>query len=111
MGVAARGSNHGAPCMSRCWMFGSFFIGGFECSTHVGVEGHRLDLIAATQHDKLAREDYRLCRSAGIRAVREAVRWPIVDRAGQLELQSVRELARIGREVALGQVWDLMHYG
>jgi hypothetical protein len=68
-------------------------------------------LIAATQHDKLAREDYRLCRSAGIHAVREAARWPLIDRAGRLELQSVRELARIGREVALVQVWDLLHYG
>lgn len=97
--------------MADQWLFGSFFLGGFECSTHVSVEGHRLDVIAATQHDRLAREDYRLCRSAGIRAVREAARWPFIDRKGRLDLDGVRELARIGREEGVTQVWDLMHYG
>jgi quercetin dioxygenase-like cupin family protein len=92
-------------------LFASFFMGGFECSTHVTIEGHRLDVIAATQHDKLAREDYRLCRSAGIRVVREAARWPLIDRAGRLDLAGPQELARIGREEGVGQIWDLMHYG
>lgn len=32
-----------------------------------------------------AREDYRLCPSVGIRAVREAVRWPVVDRGDARE--------------------------
>src|SRR5215207_5045806 len=73
--------------------------------------GRRLDLVAATQHDKLAREDYRLCRSAGIHAVREAARWPLIDRTGLLDLDGVRELARIGREEGIAQIWDLMHYG
>jgi hypothetical protein len=97
--------------MSGPWLFASFFLGGFECSTHVTVEGRRLDIVAATQHDKLAREDYRLCRSAGIHAVREAARWPLIDRTGLLDLDRVRELARIGREEGIAQIWDLMHYG
>jgi quercetin dioxygenase-like cupin family protein len=97
--------------MSGRWLFGSFFLGGFECSTHISVEGHRLDVIVATQHDKLAREDYRLCRSAGIHAVREAARWPLIDRGGRLDLDGVRGLARIGREERVAQIWDLMHYG
>jgi quercetin dioxygenase-like cupin family protein len=95
--------------MSR--LFPSFFLGGFECSTHLTTEGCRLDLVAATQHDVQAREDYALCRSVGIRAVREAARWPIFDRAGSLDLGSVRRLAQFGREAGLVQVWDLMHYG
>lgn len=93
------------------WLFGSLFLGGFECSTHRTPEGHRLDLIAATQHDVLAREDYALCRAAGLRAVREAARWPLVDRGGALELGDVRRLARLGREAGLIQLWDLFHYG
>jgi mannose-6-phosphate isomerase-like protein (cupin superfamily) len=97
--------------MSGRWLFGSFFLGGFECSTHVSIEGNRLDAIAATQHDRFTREDYRLCRSAGIRAVREAARWPLIDRARRLDLEQVRELARIGREERVIQIWDLMHYG
>ena len=93
------------------WLFGSLFLGGFECSTHLTVEGHRLDVIAATQHDTRAREDYALCRSAGIKAVRESARWPILDRGGAPDLAAVRELARLGREAGLVQIWDLMHYG
>jgi mannose-6-phosphate isomerase-like protein (cupin superfamily) len=93
------------------WLFGSLFLGGFECSTHVTVEGRRLNLIAATQHDTQARDDYALCRKAGIRAVREAALWPINDREGKLNLESVRRLARLGKECGLVQIWDLMHYG
>jgi quercetin dioxygenase-like cupin family protein len=95
--------------MSR--LFPSFFLGGFECSTHLTTEGHRLDLVAATQHDVQAHEDYALCSSVGIRAVREAARWPILDRGGTINLAPVRRLARLGREAGLVQVWDLMHYG
>jgi quercetin dioxygenase-like cupin family protein len=95
--------------MSR--LFPSLFLGGFECSTHLTTEGHRLDLVAATQHDVQAREDYALCTSAGIRAVREAARWPILDRGGSIDLSPIRRLAGLGREVGLVQVWDLMHYG
>lgn len=92
-------------------LFGSFFLGGFECATHRTLEGHRLDVIKATQHDTLARQDYELCRSVGIRAVREAARWPIIDQSGVLDLEGVRQLARMAREVSLTQIWDLMHYG
>ena len=92
-------------------LFPSFFLGGFECSTHLTTEGHRLDLIAATQHDVQAREDYALCASVGVRTVRESARWPILDCGGRLDLGPVRDLARIGRESGLVQIWDLMHYG
>jgi len=97
--------------VSRKWLFGSFFLGGFEASSHRNAEGRRLDLIAATQHDRMAAEDYDLCRSLGIRAVREAARWPQIDENGRLRLEEVRYLARLGREKSIIQIWDLMHYG
>jgi hypothetical protein len=78
-------------------LFPSFFLGGFECSTHRTPEGRRLDVVASTQHDVLAREDYALCRAVGPRAVREAARWPRLDRGGALDLAEVRRLARLGR--------------
>ncbi len=93
------------------WPFGSFFLGGFECSTHLTMEGRRMDLIAQTQHDRQARDDYARCRAVGIKAVREAARWPMIDRKGVLDMQGVRELARLGGEMGLTQIWDLMHYG
>lgn len=93
------------------WLFGSFFLGGFECSTHRTTEGDRLDSVAVSQHDHQASADYALCRAAGIRAVREAARWPIIDRGGAVDLEDVRRLARLGQAAELTQIWDLMHYG
>ena len=92
-------------------LFGSLFLGGFECANHLLPDGHRLDVIAATQHDRLAAEDYARCRSVGIRAVREAARWPIADRRGRLDLSQVHRLARLSRENDLTVIWDLFHYG
>ncbi len=93
------------------WLFGSLFIGGFECSTQMTAEGRRLDMVAATQHDQCAAEDYQLCRRIGMRAVREAARWPMLDEGGKLRLEEVRRLAVLGRQRGLTQIWDLMHYG
>lgn len=93
------------------WTFGSLFMGGFECSMQRTLDGRRLDLIRMTQHGRLAAEDYALCRAVGIRAVREAARWPNLDREGRLDVEEVHRLARLGREAGLVQVWDLFHYG
>ena len=40
----------GAPF--RPSLFRSFFAAGFECSSHCRRDGRRLDLIAATGHDR-----------------------------------------------------------
>jgi len=37
--------------------FQSFFLGGFECSTHRLRNGKRLDLVRATKHDEFAVKD------------------------------------------------------
>ena len=42
-------------------MFDSFFMAGFECSSHRRRDGVRLDLIKATSHDKHAFKVYALC--------------------------------------------------
>ena len=41
-------------------LFKSFFMGGFECSTHRLPTGKRLDLVSSTQHDTFVASDYRL---------------------------------------------------
>jgi quercetin dioxygenase-like cupin family protein len=91
--------------------FPSFFMGGFESSTSVLPDGRRLDLVAASQHDRQAASDYDLMLGAGIRTIRESVRWPLVDREGRLNLASVRRLAPLLRERGITAIWDLMHYG
>src|ERR671927_74419 len=39
-------------------LFRSFWMAGFESSLHINKYGVRLDMIAATQHDRFIDEDY-----------------------------------------------------
>ena len=52
----------------------SFFVAGFECSTHVRPDGVRLDLLTATGHAQWVRQDYAQVRSFGMETVRDGVR-------------------------------------
>ena len=61
-----------APARPR--LFRSFFLGGFECSSHRRADGHRLDLIAGTRHDALALSDYEQLSQHGIGAARDGIR-------------------------------------
>ena len=92
-------------------MFRSFFLAGFECATGYNVHGRWIDQIAATQHDRFADDDYRRIREVGIRAVREAVRWPLVDRGGRFDFSSLAPFLAAARRHDLDVVWDLFHFG
>ncbi len=93
-------------------LFGSFFLGGFECSTHRRADGRRLDLIAGTGHDRLAAEDYRQLAEHGIRTVRDGVRWHLVEASpGRRDWSAVLPLLRAAEEAKTEVVWDLCHYG
>src|SRR5688500_10840791 len=59
--------------------FRSYFIGGFECSTHQRCDGRRLDLVAATGHDRLVFEDYEELALHDVRTVRDGIRWYLVE--------------------------------
>src|SRR5687768_18615917 len=81
-------------------VFDSFWIGGFEAATHVNEAGKRLDLIAATEHDVQVDDDYERLRSVGIRTVRDAVRWPLIEQNGKFDFSSLAPMvvaAEIGR--------------
>ena len=78
-------------------LFGSFYLAGFEGTTGFNARGEWIDQIQATQHDRFAELDYRLLREVGIRAAREAVRWPLVDRAGHYDFSSVRPFVSAAR--------------
>lgn len=92
-------------------MFRSFFFAGFECATGYNRHGQWIDQIAATQHDLLAHEDYRLLRETGLHAAREGVRWPLVDRRGGYDFSSVHPFVEAARANEIDVVWDLFHYG
>ena len=93
-------------------LFASYFLGGFECSTHVRHDGKRLDLIASTGHDRWAGEDYRRLMEAGIRTARDGVRWHLVDTGGRgYNWSSVRPMLAAARQAQIQIAWDLLHFG
>ena len=93
-------------------LFRSFFLGGFECSTHRLADGQRLDMLAATQHDRFVGKDYRLLQEYGMFTVREGLRWHLIEqRPGDYRWSSVLPMLRAARETGTQVIWDLWHYG
>lgn len=92
--------------------FRSFFMGGFECSTHRNMSRRRLDMIAATRHDLMAREDYAQLGEHGLRTARDGVRWHLIETApGVYDWSAVLPLLRAAEHTGTQVIWDLCHYG
>jgi beta-glucosidase/6-phospho-beta-glucosidase/beta-galactosidase len=90
----------------------TFFVGGFEGSTHRRRDGRRLDVIASSQHDRFARQDYRRLVAVGIRAARESLRWHLIEATPgryDFSMEASRRLA--AREFDVEVIWDLAHFG
>lgn len=93
-------------------LFRSFFMAGFECSTHRNMRRKRLDMIAATHHDMLAAEDYAQLGEHGIRTARDGVRWHLVETApGRYDWSSVLPMLRAAERTGTQILWDVCHYG
>lgn len=92
-------------------VFSSFWMAGFESACHINRHGVRLNMVAASQHDRFAREDYRRLRSLDIRVVREGIGWPFVERAGQFDFSSLVAIAAAARDEGMQVNWSLCHYG
>ncbi|HEY0836263.1 MAG TPA: beta-glucosidase [Azospirillum sp.] len=93
-------------------LFDSLFLGGFECSTHRRADGRRLDLIAATGHDRAAAADYRAMLRHGIRTVRDGVRWHRIETSpGRYDWSSFLPMLHAARDQGVRVIWDLCHYG
>lgn len=93
-------------------LFRSFLMGGFEGSSHRRWDGRQLDLIAATRHDTRALGDYRLLAACGLRTVRDALRWHLIERTpGRYDWSSFLPMLRAARKAGVEVAWDLCHYG
>jgi len=92
-------------------LFDSFWMGGFESACHVNEAGVRLDMIAATQHDRQAEADYRLVRNAGFRVVRDAIRWHLVERGSGFDFSSFAPMLEAANRQDVQIIWTLCHYG
>lgn len=100
--------------------FKSFWIGGFECSTHrlprrkaMGrFAGQRLDLIASTRHDEFALQDYERLQQLAIRTVRDGVRWHLIEKSPfRYDFSSLVPMLRAAHQTQTQVIWDLLHYG
>lgn len=92
--------------------FRSFFLGGFECSSHRLRQGKRLDLIAATQHDRFCEADYARLRETGICSARDGVRWHLIETSPyRYDFSSLVPMLRAARKTGMQVIWDVFHYG
>lgn len=93
-------------------LFKSFFLAGFECSTHVRRDGTRLDMVAASGHDAFAAADYARCTALDLYTVRDGVRWHLGERTPGV-VAVTHEVARVraARDAGVQVIWDLWHYG
>lgn len=93
-------------------MFRSFFLGGFECSTHRRRCGRRLDMVAATGHDRFAAADYARLKDRGVLTVREGLRWHLIEATpGRFDFSSVLPILHAASSAGVQVIWDLFHYG
>lgn len=100
------------PSFGESALFQSFFLGGFECSSHVTRHRGRLDLIAATGHDQHAEVDYSALAGHGIRTVRDGLRWHLIEKTpGQYDWSSFLPVLRAARRTGTQVIWDLAHWG
>lgn len=91
---------------------GSFFMGGFECSTHRNNRGKRLDLIESTKHGLFAEADYQRLIDAGIRTARDGVRWHLIEiEPFKYDFSSLHQQLAAIRNTGIQVIWDYFHYG
>lgn len=100
------------PGNFRPTLFPSYWLAGFESSCHVNTRGVRLDMLAATQHDRFVADDYRRLREMRITTARDTVRWHRIEASpGKYDFSSLAPYVTAAREQRIQIVWDLLHYG
>ncbi|WP_062117537.1 glycosyltransferase family 4 protein, partial [Aureimonas sp. AU40] len=94
-------------------LFRSFFHGGFESSSHRRAhDRRRLDMIAASYHDRFAAEDYAALGLHGIRTVRDGLRWHLIEpEPGRYDWRSLEAQLSAAERTGTQVVWDILHYG
>ena len=93
-------------------LFESFFIGGFECSSHNLRHGRRLNLLRSTQHYQFASKDFARLRSANISTIRTGANWHSIEVSPyQYEFAELRQYVSAVKKYGIQAIWDLCHYG
>jgi hypothetical protein len=69
-------------------------------------------MLRVIQHDVQAEQDFHLLRTMGIRAARDGVRWPCVEKtAGEYDFSSFLPMVQAANRQGVQIVWNLLHYG
>jgi len=90
----------------------SFFMGGFECSTHKDRHGRRLDLIASTRHDEFAEADYQRLADQNILTGRDGARWHLIEVSPyRYNFSSLESQIAAANKTGIQVIWDYFHYG
>lgn len=90
----------------------TFFIGGYECADHINNRGNRVDLLKETAHDTRIDEDYALLAAAGVRTVREGIRWSYVEKQPHIhDFSEVKARIFSAQKAGIQQLWDICHFG
>ena len=93
-------------------LFKSFFQGGFECASHLRRDRLRIDVLTLTRHDRRCAEDYSLLAEAGVRTVRDGLRWHLIETMpGVYEWSSFLPMLRAAYLTGTQVIWDLCHWG
>ncbi|HLK68617.1 MAG TPA: hypothetical protein VKU19_34535 [Bryobacteraceae bacterium] len=97
--------------MTPSKLFHSFWMAGFECSTHLNSKGTRLDMTASLEHDACCDEDYARLREVGLLTARDGLRWHLIDHGGRYDWSSWIPMLEAARHRNIQVIWDLFHYG
>ncbi len=87
-------------------------MGGFECATHGRRDRTRIDVIGTTQHDQHCAQDYLLLAEAGVRTVRDGLRWHLIEQVeGVYDWSSFVPMLEAACVTQTQVLWDLCHWG
>ena len=98
----------------------SFWMAGFEGADHINGAGERLDMVAASGHERHLDADYARLARLGVLSVRESIGWRLAEpsrRRGPVPAPQRFDFARTLRFAAAARrhgvqvLWSLMHYG
>ena len=93
-------------------LFQSFYMGGFECATHRRRDGAQIDVLSATGHATHSAIDYRLLQQAGIRTVRDGLRWHLIEATpGVYDWSGFLPMLDAALATGTQVLWDLCHWG
>ncbi len=87
-------------------------MGGFECATHRRRDRRRLDVLMQTGHDRNCPADYHLLAQAGVRTVRDGLRWHLIESVpGVYDWASFLPMLRAAHTTGTQVIWDICHWG